>query len=657
MTRDPGRHHPDIVSLMPYHVFTACRGLWCNIWAHQCGARHGPEQAVSMGFLVELFRNQILDPGKLGLFLLLTAFVVSFLFIRLSVRMIGAGVTWWPGNVSTDGLHIHHVVFGLVFMLVGGVLAFAPVGWSSPWWETMAALFGIGAALVLDEFALILHLDDVYWSERGRLSVDAVALGAALIGVQLLGALPLGAEASSADQQLLGRWPVIVTIVLNGCLVLLALLKGRLWLGVLGVLLPPLALVGAVRLGRPDSLFGRRRYPPGSRKSVSATARTHRYVARWVRIKYQIFDAIAGRPDAPSTVLADAPSAVLAAHVTEHPAVVLAEAPKPALSTEVGARPQDEVVQVQSARSPDARALLVSVWASVAFAVVSLAWGLTLGSQLIVFDGLYSFVGVGLSLLAVLALRTTRKGSDERYPWGREVWEPLTIMVKAVALGGLCVYALFAAVAEILRGGQEVAAGWAVLYAVVATAAGFAISAYLRRHSGQGSDLVRAEAAEWTGDTLLSLGVLGGFLVALLLEMAGRGDLARYVDPALVVVVSAAFLRVPARLLAEGMREVLTMSPRQAIQQELQACLREVEADYGFTESFLRTSKVGSRLDVEIDFVVDEASKAQPVQWFDAVRQDLQDRLRALGHAPSMTVSFTADRKWALSTPVEERHR
>ena len=110
-----------------------------------------------MGFLVELFRSQILDPGKLGLFLLLTAFVVSFLFIRLSVRMIRAGVSWWPGNFSTDGLYIHHVVFGLVFMLVGGVLAFAPVGWASPWWETMAALFGIGAALVLDEFALILH--------------------------------------------------------------------------------------------------------------------------------------------------------------------------------------------------------------------------------------------------------------------------------------------------------------------------------------------------------------------------------------------------------------------------------------------------------------------------------------------------------------------
>ena len=105
---------------------------------------------------------------------------------------------------------------------------------------------------------------------------------------------------------------------------------------------------------------------------------------------------------------------------------------------------------------------MFSVLASSVFAVGSLIWGFFAGSQMIIFDGLYSFVSVALSLLAVWALRAARSGPDERYPWGREIFEPLTIAVKAVALAGLCLYALVGGVGDLLSGGREIDAGWAV---------------------------------------------------------------------------------------------------------------------------------------------------------------------------------------------------
>jgi predicted Co/Zn/Cd cation transporter (cation efflux family) len=292
--------------------------------------------------------------------------------------------------------------------------------------------------------------------------------------------------------------------------------------------------------------------------------------------------------------------------------------------------------------------LLISVWASAAFAVLALVWGLATGSQLIVFDGLYSFASVGLSLLAVLALRTARKGPDERYPWGREVWEPLTIVVKATALGGLCVYAMVGGVADVLSGGRDVEVGWAVAYGLVATLGGLAVSLVLRRRARTGTDLVRAEAAEWWADTLLSLGVLAGFGIAFGLDAAGRPDLARYVDPVMVVIVCAAFLPVPARLVVGGFREVLTMSPPPDLLDRIQEIVDAVAGDNGFAESFVRASKVGGRLDVEIDFVVTDASAAQTVREFDAVRAVLRERLAGGGPAVSMSVGFTADRQWAM---------
>ncbi|WP_103384369.1 cation diffusion facilitator family transporter [Pseudonocardia dioxanivorans] len=293
----------------------------------------------------------------------------------------------------------------------------------------------------------------------------------------------------------------------------------------------------------------------------------------------------------------------------------------------------------------DARTLLVSVWASAVFAVVSLVWGLVVDSRLILFDGLYSFASVGLSLLGVWALRAARRGPDDRYPWGREIYEPLAIVVKAAALGGLCLYALAGAVGDLLVGGRDVDTGWALVYAVVATAGGVAVSLYMRRRARAGSDLVRAEAAEWWGDALLSIGVLVGFAIAWGFTLGGRDDLARYVDPAMVALISAAFLVVPARLLAQAFREVLTMSPP-AVREQLLACVREIEEEYGFAESFLRVAKVGSRLDVEADYVVVASSTAQTVTEFDAVRAALLARIRATGQDPSISVGFTADRSW-----------
>lgn len=292
----------------------------------------------------------------------------------------------------------------------------------------------------------------------------------------------------------------------------------------------------------------------------------------------------------------------------------------------------------------DQRLLLLSVWVSGGFALVSSVWGILSGSSMIVFDGLYSFVSVGLSVLAVMALRFARLGPDDRFPWGREAAEPLVVVVKAGTLGVLCVYAAVQGIVDILQGGREVAFGWAVGYAALATVVGLAVGLVLRR--GGASDLVRAEAAEWLGDALLSALVLVGFLVALALVASGRTGLAAYVDPAMVVLGSVVFLRVPVRLVADGMREVLTMSPPEAVLDQLRVAVDEVGARYDVDDTVLRASKVGGRVDVEVVYLVGDGP-VRTVAQCDEVRADLVERLGGLGYDRSLTVSFTGDRRYA----------
>jgi cation diffusion facilitator family transporter len=295
----------------------------------------------------------------------------------------------------------------------------------------------------------------------------------------------------------------------------------------------------------------------------------------------------------------------------------------------------------------DQRLLMFSICASAGFAVLSSIWGILSGSSMIVFDGVYSFVSIGLSVLAVLALRFSGRGADERFPWGRDAAEPLVVVIKAATLGALCAYAAVGGILDIVNGGRQVAVGSAVVYAAVATLGGLTVGLVLRRATRDGSDLVRAEAAEWLGDALLSVGVLVGFLVAYALVAAGRTDLAAYVDPAMVTLVSLGFLWVPIKLIVSGLRQILSMAPEAEVMDQLRACVAGVEERYGFSESFLRASKVGNRMDIEIDFVVGAESAIRTIADADTVRQDLHDQLAALGYERSVVVTFTADRRWA----------
>jgi len=231
------------------------------------------------------------EPGPRAGFVLLCSFLLSFLFIRTSARMIRKQVSWWPGNVATKGgLHLHHLVFGIVLLLVCGFLGFA-LEPQSPWEEILAAAFGVGAGLTLDEFALWVHLEDVYWTQEGRASLDAVVVAALLGGLVVLGLAPfdLSGDTSSVIS-------LAIAVLLALLLSTLAILKGKPILGLLGLFVPLFSLIGAARLATPSSPWARRRYDPDGARMVRSRSRYDRVQRRrmWLR------NAIAGAPSLPS---------------------------------------------------------------------------------------------------------------------------------------------------------------------------------------------------------------------------------------------------------------------------------------------------------------------------------------------------------------------
>jgi len=183
---------------------------------------------------------------------LLGAFLVTFVLTRAYTR--SARVRGW-GSGSVDGVHLHHLVIGIVFVLLSGLveIAFRPEGIGR---DLVAIFFGVGAAFTLDEFALWLYLRDVYWSKEGHRSIDAAVMGVLLAALFLVGLSPFDLHDG-------GREPRLVAFVLvaaNALLALVTFAKGKLTLGLLAVFLPGVGLGGALRLAKPTSLWARRFY-------------------------------------------------------------------------------------------------------------------------------------------------------------------------------------------------------------------------------------------------------------------------------------------------------------------------------------------------------------------------------------------------------------
>jgi hypothetical protein len=213
--------------------------------------------------ITRAYDQHIQVPGKETHFLILIAFVCSFGFIRTSAHMIRAQVSWWPGNVETKtGTHIHHMVWGILLLMVMGYLGIA-TAIPSPWFELVAIGFGIGMGLTLDEFALWLNLEDVYWKEKGRESIDAVVVTVMLLVIALLG-LQFWIDVYDAVLVLAGfdRGNAVLAIPIQLVGIALAVVcfrRGRKFVGLVGLFVPLVALVGAL-------------VPSRRRKPVSSSA-------------------------------------------------------------------------------------------------------------------------------------------------------------------------------------------------------------------------------------------------------------------------------------------------------------------------------------------------------------------------------------------------
>lgn len=298
------------------------------------------------------------------------------------------------------------------------------------------------------------------------------------------------------------------------------------------------------------------------------------------------------------------------------------------------------------------KVLKFSIAGTFIFAVTGIFWGMMANSRMIILDGLYSGILIGMSLLSLWVVHfveRVKQSETKKFPFGKNVAEAAIIFLKSLVVLGLVVTAVVFAFQDLLNGGRIIKLNYTLIYA------GFSaffclVVFYILRKKGKNyeSDLLKLEALEWKNDGLISLGSTVGFIVAKFLSNSTLSWLIPYVDPLMVLVMSTFLIKAPLQSMISGMRELMRMAPEEKMQQRMEKVVSEIREKYQIQDSYCRVSKVGSALFIEIDFITDNEARVYTIKDTDRVREDLFKEIRDIPYDPWLTVSFTEDKKWAV---------
>lgn len=297
--------------------------------------------------------------------------------------------------------------------------------------------------------------------------------------------------------------------------------------------------------------------------------------------------------------------------------------------------------------------LRFSVWIALLFTVMGVIWGVAINSSIILFDGIYSGVSLILSLLSLVALRLVNLPRDDKFHFGRATFEPMVMALKSIVIIGVCFYGVIGASIDLVHGGAHVTSfKLGMLYGLVATTLCIISWLYLKTRGGDMPELVQAESEQWFIDTVFSGVTFLGFVISYFLLSTQYKIWVPYIDPLMVVAASAIFIRTPLIRLISSIREILQMAPDQNVQNDIRACIDRAVDSALFSDTVIRTVKIGRELFIDITFIVKKDIKKFDVLEQDIIREKVENSLLELDFKLYLMILFTKNKHWVKCAPV-----
>lgn len=296
------------------------------------------------------------------------------------------------------------------------------------------------------------------------------------------------------------------------------------------------------------------------------------------------------------------------------------------------------------------RGLWLSIGGALFMAALGIGFAVLTSSDAVLLDGLFSLVGCVVGVVALRVASLVMRPDDDVFHFGYAAFEPMLNLTKGLLMAFITLFALVSAAADLLHGGREVQAGWALVYAVIAASGCFAIASLQRKLAKKTqSPLLEVDTKNWLVDGALSITVAIAFLTALLLSGSQLAYLLPYVDPSVVIVLVLLSLPIPITIIRENWRQLLGKAPGSAFHDRAQRAVAASLGQFSAADTKIRMQQIGRFTYVQLYIVCGSEIDGQ-LEAFDQCRDSVAKALAEEFDHVALDVVFTREPRWVATS-------
>lgn len=298
------------------------------------------------------------------------------------------------------------------------------------------------------------------------------------------------------------------------------------------------------------------------------------------------------------------------------------------------------------------KGLILSFLSAIAYASLSIIFGLFNSSSIILIDGIYTLIGAVLTLLNIYTIKFIQKEDFESFPFGKESLAPLMVFIQYTITLLVSIINLTSTIYSLNSTNVESNYIFGLTFAIGTATTSLLVFQSLRKRNQQvGNNIIlQAEIQQWKFGHLFSLGIIASFILALILEASPWHHLANWIDPMVSIIITLFFILTAIKEISNAFRELLSGTPKSFIRKNINDILHADLEDLEYEDTVLRSAKIGNQLVIEIDIIIKPDTSLDSVTIQDQFREKVSADLYSLYPTYNiwLNITFTANIRWSI---------
>lgn len=247
-----------------------------------------------------------------------------------------------------------------------------------------------------------------------------------------------------------------------------------------------------------------------------------------------------------------------------------------------------------------------------------------------------------LSSASLYVCRIIKEKKNTDFYYGKYILEPVVIAINSFVLIIMCSSSMINSIKTILNGGNLVNAGAAIIYSIISTlGCGIVYFMMVKRNKKEKSALIGAESAQWKMDFLLSFAVFIGFILTKIATNIGYINIAKYMDPSMVLVASILCIKGPIKRFIRNTKEVFGQIKPEKINKQVTKIANNLKKEYGFDSLETDVKKIGRSIKIIVEFSNKTSESDMTIDEMNEIKHSLYNKIDTGKYYKDLEVLFT----------------